>query len=111
MLYSDLPKLESTKAMTFYRAFAALCFPYGRGWLTMGTQMLEERSKHVRVMWVSPGSIVLAPGKERPCIVSDLFNGGAKLIELAEDLPDEFTLKLCPARGPARACRVVWRAK
>jgi len=97
--------------MTFYRAFAALCFPYRRGWLTMGTQMLEERRKHVRVMWVSPGSIVLAPGKERPCIVSDLSNGGAKLIELTEDLPDKFTLKLCPARGPARACRVVWRAK
>ena len=33
------------------------------------------------------------------------------MIELTDDLPDEFTLKLCPARGPARACRVVWRAK
>ena len=71
--------------------------------------MFEERRKHVRVMWVSPGAIVLASGSERPCVVSDLSNGGAKLIELSEDVPDEFMLKLCPKRGPARACRVVWR--
>ena len=73
--------------------------------------MFEERRKHIRVMWVSPGSIVLASGGERPCIVSDLSNGGAKLIELSQDIPDEFMLKLCPKRGPARACTVVWRAK
>jgi len=73
--------------------------------------MFEERRKHIRVMWVSPGSIVLASGGERPCIVSDLSNGGAKLIELTEEIPDEFMLKLCPSRGPPRACRVVWRVK
>ena len=70
-----------------------------------------ERREHVRVVWVSPGVIVLGSGTEAPCIVSDLSNGGAKLIELSVDIPDEFMLKLCPRRGPARACRVVWRSK
>jgi hypothetical protein len=73
--------------------------------------MFEERRKPIRVMWVSPGSIVLASGGERPCIVSDLSNGSAKLIELSEEIPDEFMLKRCPSRGPPRACRVVWRVK
>ena len=73
--------------------------------------MFDERRNHPRVMWVSPATIVLGPGSERACIVSDLSNGGAKLIELSEEVPDEFTLKLCPKRGPARACRVIWRAK
>src|SRR5215218_6050 len=73
--------------------------------------MLKERRKHVRVMWVSPGSIVLRSGDERPCIISDLSNGGARLIELSGDVPDKFVLKLCPTRGPARACTVTWRNK
>jgi hypothetical protein len=71
----------------------------------------DERREHVRVVWVSPGVIVLDTGGERPCVVSDLSNGGAKLIELAAEVPDEFMLKLCPKRGPARACRVIWRSK
>ena len=55
--------------------------------------MTEERRQHLRVEWISSGSIVTEHGRsERPCTVYDLSNGGAKLSGImGETLPDAFT--------------------
>jgi hypothetical protein len=75
--------------------------------------MVDERRQHVRVEWVSPGIIYTGDGAGgRPCIVSNLSNGGAKLNAIrADGVPDEFMLSLNPRRGPSRKCYVVWRGK
>lgn len=75
--------------------------------------MSEERRKHLRVEWVSPGTIYVGDGSPgRPCLVSNLSNGGARISRVDSDrLPDEFMLSLSPRRGPSRKCRIVWRTK
>jgi hypothetical protein len=70
---------------------------------------MSERRKNFRVEWTSPASI--EPGDGRPrlsCTVLNLSNGGARVV-CAEDLPDQFILRLTPGRGRPRACSVVWR--
>jgi hypothetical protein len=75
--------------------------------------MSHERRKHLRVEWVSPGTIYVGDGSPgRPCLVSNLSNGRAKISRVdAHLLPDEFMLSLSPRRGPSRKCRVMWRTK
>ena len=75
--------------------------------------MSEERRKHHRVQWVSPGRIDFGDGSPPlMCLVHDLSNGGAKLTSLPPDtLPNKFTLRLAPARRPSPECKIVWRSK
>ena len=75
--------------------------------------MSDERRQHLRVEWVSPGTIYTGDGAGgRACIVSNLSNGGAKLTAIrADGMPDEFMLSLNPRRGPSRKCHVIWRSK
>ena len=75
--------------------------------------MSDDRRQYLRVEWVSPGTIYTGDGGGgRPCIVSNLSNGGAKLTAIAADrVPDEFMLSLNPRRGPSRKCHVIWRSK
>ena len=75
--------------------------------------MTEERRQHLRVEWISSGSIVPGGGKlERPCTVYNLSNGGAKLSGImAETLPDAFALRLSPRGGAVKKCRIIWRTK
>src|SRR5271169_3183865 len=47
---------------------------------------------------------------ERPCIVSDFSNGGAKISGIrTRTIPDEFKLRISHSQDRARACRVIWR--
>ena len=75
--------------------------------------MREERRRHPRVQWVSPGKIDLGDGQPgKACLVHDLSNGGARLTYVQTDtLPENFKLCLVPGRGASRECRVVWRSK
>ena len=80
--------------------------------LLLGGRMREGR-RHLRVEWISPGTIVLGRNqRERTCVVANLSNGGVKLSGLAVGtLPDEFGLRLTPSKEAPRKCRVIWRGK
>jgi hypothetical protein len=58
-----------------------------------------------------PATIYLVQGP-RPCVVSDLSNGGAKISGIRPtSVPDEFVLNLAPGGTLLpRTCRVVWRS-
>ena len=75
--------------------------------------MTDDRRQHLRVEWVSPGTIVLGRGRrERTCIVANLSNGGVMLRGIgAGSLPDKFSLRLTPCKEAPRKCRVIWREK
>jgi hypothetical protein len=75
------------------------------------TRRWHERRKNFRVEWNVPATIYdVNRHLERPCILSDLSDGGAKLIGVrASTIPDEF--KLRTPFGERRACRVVWRTE
>ena len=68
-----------------------------------------ERRKHFRVKWNVPATIYdVGRHLERPCILSDLSGGGARLSGVrANTIPDEFRLRT--PRGDRRTCHVVWR--
>src|SRR5271170_5837457 len=72
------------------------------------TQKWHERRKNFRVDWNVPATIYdVDRHLERPCVLSDLSNGGAKLVGVrAGTIPDEFRLRT--PLGDRRACRVVW---
>jgi len=74
-------------------------------------QMRREQRRHFRVEWNSPSTIYdVARHLERPCIVSDFSNDGAKItIVRVRTIPDEFKLRITPGQGHARTCRVIWR--
>jgi hypothetical protein len=68
-----------------------------------------ERRKHYRVRWNAPATIYdVDQHLERPCVLSDLSAGGAKLSGVrANTIPDEFRLRT--PDGDRRTCHVVWR--
>ncbi|HEX2217101.1 MAG TPA: PilZ domain-containing protein [Xanthobacteraceae bacterium] len=74
--------------------------------------MSRERRKNFRVEWNSPATLYDADGSSgRPCIVSNLSNGGAKIAGVVPDtIPDEFILRITPHSRPRR-CQVLWRSK
>jgi hypothetical protein len=88
-----------------------ICDTGGRS--TWEIDMADERRQQLRVEWVDSGTIDFGNGMpRRPCMVSNLSNGGAKLSGLAAaTLPDEFTLYLTSSRNSARKCRVIWRER
>jgi hypothetical protein len=68
-----------------------------------------ERRKHFRVTWNEPATIYdVGRHLERPCVLSDLSDGGARLSGVrANTIPDEFRLRT--PLGDRRTCHVVWR--
>jgi PilZ domain-containing protein len=74
--------------------------------------MPRERRKNFRVEWNSPAMIYNHNGRAaRPCVVSNLSNGGAKIVGVRpETIPDEFLLRVSP-HSRARRCRVLWRSR
>ena len=47
---------------------------------------------------------------ERPCILSDFSDGGAKITGVrVSTIPDEFLLRFSHGHGRTRRCRVIWR--
>jgi len=71
--------------------------------------MRRDRRKSFRVEWNSPATIYdVEQHLERPCIVSDFSNGGAKISGVrSRTIPDKFMLRF--TQGSGLACRVVWR--
>ena len=72
-------------------------------------RMRRERRENFRVEWNLPATIYdVGRHLERPCILVDLSNGGAKIAGVrAHTIPDEF--RLCTPIGDHRSCRVIWR--
>jgi PilZ domain-containing protein len=73
------------------------------------TDVWFERRRHFRVTWNLPATIYdVDQHLERPCVLSDLSAGGAKLSRVrANTIPDEFRLRT--PDGDRRSCHVVWR--
>jgi hypothetical protein len=69
-----------------------------------------ERRRTFRVAWNLPATIYdVERHLERPCILSDLSGGGARLSGVrASTIPDEFRLRT--PLGERRSCHVVWRS-
>jgi PilZ domain len=71
----------------------------------------RDRRKNFRLGWHLPATIYDAGRHlERPCILVDLSNGGAKIAGVrAYTIPDEFRLRT--PLGDRRSCRVIWRTE
>jgi len=74
--------------------------------------MRRDRRASFRVEWNSPSTIYdVDRHLERPCIVSDFSNGGAKITGVrTRTIPNEFRLRISHNEGRARTCRVIWRS-
>jgi hypothetical protein len=74
--------------------------------------MSRDRRKNFRVEWNSPGMVEVDRRPARPCMVTNISNGGAMISGVnPATLPDEFTLRLANDRKPGRKCQVAWRTK
>jgi PilZ domain len=73
--------------------------------------MRRERRKNFRLGWHLPATIYdVGRHLERPCILVDISNGGAKIEGVrAHTIPDEFRLRT--PLGDRRSCRVIWRTE
>jgi hypothetical protein len=73
--------------------------------------MRRERRRNFRLGWHLPATIYDAGRHlERPCILVDISNGGAKIAGVrAHTIPDEFRLRT--PLGDRRSCRVIWRTE
>jgi hypothetical protein len=70
--------------------------------------MRRDRRDNFRVEWHSPATLYDG-ALARPCILSNLSNGGAKITGVrTATIPDEFGLRIAPRRR-IYACRVIWR--
>jgi hypothetical protein len=76
-----------------------------------GPRPRRDRRKNFRVEWNLPATIYDADRHlERPCILSNMSNGGANLTGIrAHTIPDEFRLRT--PLGERRRCRVIWRTE
>ena len=72
--------------------------------------MSSDRRVNLRRSWIMPGTVTNPGNPDQACIISDFSNDGAKLhVRAAVLVPNEFTLRFSPERGPPRDCRVLWR--
>ena len=72
--------------------------------------MRGERRKNFRVEWNLPATIYdLERRLDRPCILSNFSNTGAKITGVrADTIPNEFLLSI--SVGRTRKCRMLWRS-
>src|SRR5271167_5113882 len=71
----------------------------------------RDRRENFRVEWNLPATTYdVGRHLERPCVLVDLSNGGAKIAGVrAHTIPDEFRLRT--PLGDRRSCRVIWRTE
>src|SRR5271169_1754380 len=76
-----------------------------------GRRTRRDRRENFRLGWNLPATIYDAGRHlERPCILVDFSNGGAKIAGVrAYTIPDEFRLRT--PLGDRRSCRVIWRTE
>jgi hypothetical protein len=87
------------------------CNRFGAGSACLDRPTRRDRRKNFRLGWHLPATIYDAGRHlERPCILVDLSNGGAKIAGVrAYTIPDEFRLRT--PLGDRRSCRVIWRTE
>ena len=75
--------------------------------------MRREQRQNFRVEWNTAARIYTSDGAPaRLCIVSNLSNGGARIVGIEpETLPDAFLLRISPRASRTQQCRVIWRSK
>ena len=69
--------------------------------------MLENRRRSERRQCKSLAKIQLGTGLPRDCTITDMSEGGVKVIAEYLDVPPEFTIIL--PTGRPRQCRLAWR--
>ena len=69
--------------------------------------MLANRRKTERRLCRSLAKIQLGTGLPRDCTITDMSEGGVKVIAEYLDIPNEFTIIL--STGDPRQCRLAWR--
>jgi len=76
-----------------------------------GPNRRRDRRENFRVEWnVSATIYDVDRHLERPCVLIDLSNVGAKIAGVrARTIPDEFRLRT--PIGDRRSCRVIWRTE
>jgi hypothetical protein len=76
-----------------------------------GPNRRRDRRENFRAEWnVSATIYDVDRHLERPCVLIDLSNGGAKIAGVrARTIPDEFRLRT--PIGERRSCRVIWRTE
>ena len=74
--------------------------------------MRRDRRKNFRIEWNSPACLYDRNGRfGRACIVSNLSNGGARIVVAEpETVSDVCVLRITP-HSPLRKCHVIWRTK
>jgi hypothetical protein len=77
----------------------------------LGSSRRRNRRRNFRVEWNLPATIYdVDRHLERPCVLVDLSNGGAKIAGVrAYTIPDKFRLRT--PLGGRRSCRVIWRTE
>jgi hypothetical protein len=69
-----------------------------------------ERRKNERFAMCGPAQIRAGAGAmPREVRVTDISDGGVRLLAEGVDVPQYFTLYILGSKTPARECRVVWR--
>lgn len=71
---------------------------------------MRDRRKDIRVEWNSLGRFFNDGSRYgRPCVVSNLSSGGAKIVLAANAvITDTFRLRITP-HSPLRECMIAWR--
>ena len=69
--------------------------------------MFANRRKSERRACRSLAKIQLGTGLPRDCVITDISDGGVKVIAEYLEVPPEFTIIL--SAGPPRQCRLAWR--
>ena len=72
--------------------------------------MFDNRRKTERFSVCGPAQIRSGAGAmPREVRVTDISDGGVRILAEGVDVPQNFTLYILGTRSPARDCRVVWR--
>jgi len=78
--------------------------------MVVGGSHTELRKKTRRHFRYTAKILVDRKGPPRACLISDISEGGARLLlETDHELPDRFVLLLTAKGDARRRCRVVWR--
>lgn len=74
--------------------------------------MRRDRRKNFRIEWNSPACLYDRNGRfGRACIVSNLSNGGARIVVAEPETVSDICVLRITSHSPLRKCHVVWRTK
>ena len=72
--------------------------------------MFDNRRKSERFAMCGPAQIRVGAGAmPREVRVTNISDGGVRILAEGVDVPRNFTLYILGAKSPPRKCRVVWR--